>query len=174
MKRAALLLAALFAVAGCGTDSPPAPDRVTAPTTTEPVATAADIAQLRAELLRLESEVHTANVDRADLRSKVDRYIERASRSAARNRTTTARTAAVVTGDVWWRLALCESGGTNANTGNGFYGYFQFLPSTWRSVGGTDLPTDHGYTEQRHRAQILRARSGWSPWPSCSRKLGLR
>lgn len=80
----------------------------------------------------------------------------------------------VVTGDIWWRLALCESGGTNANTGNGFYGYFQFVPSTWRSVGGTGLPTNHGYEEQKRRAQILQQRSGWGQWPACSRKLGLR
>lgn len=79
-----------------------------------------------------------------------------------------------VPGDVWGALAMCESGNTNANTGNGYYGYFQFLPSTWRSVGGTGLPTDHGYGEQLKRAQILQARSGWGQWPACSRKLGLR
>lgn len=77
-------------------------------------------------------------------------------------------------GDVWERLARCESGMTNANTGNGFYGYFQFVPSTWRGVGGSGLPTDHGYGEQVHRAQILQERAGWNQWPSCSRQLGLR
>lgn len=77
-------------------------------------------------------------------------------------------------GDVWWALAGCESGHTNANTGNSYYGYFQFLPSTWRSVGGTGLPTDHSYAEQRHRAIILQQRSGWSQWPACTRRLGLR
>lgn len=63
---------------------------------------------------------------------------------------------------------------TNANTGNGFYGYFQFTASTWRSVGGTGLPTDHDYATQRAMAQRLQARSGWSQWPACSRQLGLR
>lgn len=81
---------------------------------------------------------------------------------------------AVVTGSVWERLAQCESGMTNANTGNSYFGFFQFLPSTWRSVGGTGLPTDHGWDEQVKRAQILQARSGWGQWPACSRKLGLR
>lgn len=82
--------------------------------------------------------------------------------------------AAPTTGDVWWSLALCESNGTNANTGNGYFGFFQFLPSTWRSVGGTGLPSDHSYAEQKNRAQILQARSGWGQWPACSSKLGLR
>ena len=75
---------------------------------------------------------------------------------------------------IWWKLALCESGGTNANTGNGYFGYFQFLPSTWRSVGGSGLPTDHSYATQVATAQRLQARSGWGQWPSCSRQLGLR
>lgn len=76
--------------------------------------------------------------------------------------------------DVWARLAQCESGGTNANTGNGYYGYFQFHPRTWRSVGMSGLPTDHDYGTQLAAAQRLQARSGWGQWPACSRKLGLR
>jgi hypothetical protein len=79
-----------------------------------------------------------------------------------------------VDGDVWAALAHCESGMTNADTGNGYYGYFQFLPSTWRSVGEVGLPTDYGYSHQRAAAQTLQARSGWGQWPACSRALGLR
>lgn len=79
-----------------------------------------------------------------------------------------------VDGDVWAALARCESGMTNADTGNGYYGYFQFLPSTWRSVGEVGLPTDYGYSHQRRAAQTLQARSGWGQWPACSRMLGLR
>lgn len=78
-------------------------------------------------------------------------------------------------GDVWWRLALCECGGNpGCNTGNGFYGTFQFMLSTWQSVGGSGYPHEHSYEEQKHRAQILQARSGWGQWPACSSKLGLR
>lgn len=80
----------------------------------------------------------------------------------------------VTTGDIWWRLALCESSGQNKNTGNGYYGYFQFYPPTWRSVGGTGLPHQHGYEEQKYRAQILQKRSGWGQWPVCSYKIGVR
>ncbi len=80
-----------------------------------------------------------------------------------------------VGGSVWDRLAQCESSGNwQANTGNGYYGGLQFLPSTWRSVGGTGLPHQASRAEQIHRAQILQARSGWGQWPACSRRLGLR
>ena len=78
-------------------------------------------------------------------------------------------------GDVWASLADCESGGNAAtNTGNGYYGAFQFSLPTWRSVGETGLPSDYSYSHQRAAAQRLQARSGWGQWPACSRKLGLR
>lgn len=80
-----------------------------------------------------------------------------------------------VAGDVWTRLAQCESGGNpRANTGNGFYGLLQFSLATWRSVGGSGLPSDAPADEQITRAKVLQARSGWGQWPACSRKLGLR
>ena len=79
-----------------------------------------------------------------------------------------------VTG-VWAQLAQCESGGNpRTNTGNGYYGLYQFSLSTWRSVGGSGLPSNASPEEQTMRAQILQARSGWGQWPACSRKLGLR
>jgi hypothetical protein len=85
-----------------------------------------------------------------------------------------ARTASAGT-SVWDRLAQCESNGNwQANTGNGYYGGLQFLPSTWRSVGGSGLPHQASKSEQIHRAQILQQRSGWGQWPACSRRLGLR
>ena len=77
-------------------------------------------------------------------------------------------------GSVWDRLAACESGGNWAiNTGNGFYGGLQFTLSTWRSLGGSGLPSDASRAEQISRAQALQARSGWGQWPACSAKLGL-
>lgn len=78
------------------------------------------------------------------------------------------------TSDVWWQLALCESGGANVDTGNGYSGYFQFLDSTWRSVGYSGRAVDYSYDTQVAGAQTLQARSGWGQWPSCSRQLGLR
>jgi len=77
--------------------------------------------------------------------------------------------------NVWGQLARCESGGNpRANTGNGFYGMYQFTGRTWRAVGGKGLPHRHGAAEQTKRAQILQDRAGWGQWPHCTRKLGLR
>ncbi|MFJ4106823.1 transglycosylase family protein [Oerskovia enterophila] len=79
-----------------------------------------------------------------------------------------------VGGDVWSALARCESGGNPAtNTGNGYYGLYQFSASTWRAMGGSGLPSDASAAEQTQRAQALQARSGWGQWPACARKLGL-
>ncbi len=76
---------------------------------------------------------------------------------------------------VWAALAQCESGGNPAtNTGNGYYGLYQFSAGTWRSVGGTGLPSEASAEEQTMRAQMLQQRSGWGQWPHCSSKLGLR
>lgn len=79
-----------------------------------------------------------------------------------------------VGGDVWAALAACESGGNpSTNTGNGYYGMYQFSLPTWRSVGGSGLPSEASAAEQTMRAQILQARSGWGQWPACTAKLGL-
>ena len=78
-------------------------------------------------------------------------------------------------GSVWDRLAACEAGGNWAiNTGNGYYGGLQFSLSSWRSVGGTGLPSNASREEQIMRGKMLQQRSGWGAWPSCTAKLGLR
>lgn len=75
---------------------------------------------------------------------------------------------------VWDRLAACESGGNWAeNTGNGYFGGLQFSEGTWRGVGGSGTPNTASREEQIMRGKILESRRGWSPWPECSRRLGL-
>ena len=75
---------------------------------------------------------------------------------------------------VWDRLAQCESGGNwSINTGNGYSGGLQFLPSTWRANGGTGMPHQNSREEQIRVAENLRAQAGFHPWPACARKLGL-
>ena len=56
-------------------------------------------------------------------------------------------------------IAACESGGNPAtNTGNGFYGKYQFTQETWQSVGGTGNPAAASEAEQdRRAARALRA-----------------
>jgi len=77
------------------------------------------------------------------------------------------------TSDRFDALARCESGGDpTTNTGNGYYGAFQFDLQTWASTGRSGLPSDHSYGEQKAAAIELQAARGWYPWPRCSRRLG--
>ena len=63
-----------------------------------------------------------------------------------------------------------EAGGNYAtNTGNGYYGAYQFNLGTWRGVGGTGLPSDASPAEQDMRAQMLYNQRGCSPWPNTCR-----
>ncbi|MBW3648579.1 MAG: transglycosylase family protein [Actinobacteria bacterium] len=72
------------------------------------------------------------------------------------------------------RLAQCESGGNwSINTGNGYYGGLQFNLGTWRSVGMSGYPHQASKATQIAAGQKLHSQRGWSPWPACSRKLGL-
>jgi hypothetical protein len=67
-------------------------------------------------------------------------------------------------------IAQCESGGNpTTDTGNGFYGKYQFTLSTWQSVGGTGNPAQASEAEQDRRAAALYAQSGPAPWPVCGR-----
>lgn len=67
-------------------------------------------------------------------------------------------------------IAACESGGNPAtNTGNGFYGKYQFTQETWQAVGGTGNPAAAPEAEQDRRAAQLYAQAGHSQWPVCGR-----
>ena len=77
--------------------------------------------------------------------------------------------------DVWAQLAQCESGGDpTTNTGNGFYGMYQFTLETWQSLGGTGYPYEADAATQTAMAKKLQAQAGWGQWPGCADKLGLR
>ena len=68
----------------------------------------------------------------------------------------------------WDAIAQCESGGNwSINTGNGYYGGLQFLPSTWQANGGTGMPHQASKAEQIRVASNLHSRAGVSPWPVC-------
>jgi Transglycosylase-like domain len=72
-------------------------------------------------------------------------------------------------------LRKCESGDNyKINTGNGYYGAYQFSAQTWRSLGYSGLPSDASPETQDEAARRLQAKAGWGQWPACSRKLGLR
>ena len=92
------------------------------------------------------------------------RELQDARRTKARTRASSAASPTLEA------IAACESGGNPAtNTGNGFYGKFQFTLSTWQSVGGTGNPAAASEAEQNQRAALLYAREGAAPWPVCGR-----
>ncbi|MDQ1397742.1 MAG: resuscitation-promoting factor RpfA, partial [Acidimicrobiaceae bacterium] len=85
------------------------------------------------------------------------------------------RATKVATGDVWQRLRACESGNSyTRNSGNGYFGAYQFSASTWHSLGYAGLPHQADAATQDAAAQKLLARSGWGQWPACSRAIGAR
>lgn len=77
-------------------------------------------------------------------------------------------------GGVWLQLRECESSDNyQANTGNGFYGAYQFSQSTWTDLGFPGRPDLEPPGMQDQAAQKDQAQSGWSQWPACSAALGL-
>jgi hypothetical protein len=88
--------------------------------------------------------------------------------------TVAAMPAGAATADDFARLRQCESGGNySINTGNGFYGAYQFDIRTWQGLGYSGRPDQAAPAVQDEAAQRLYNSRGWSPWPACSRKLGL-
>lgn len=74
-------------------------------------------------------------------------------------------------------LGMCESGMTaTRNSGNGFYGAFQFMPSTWRSVApapyNSVLPHEAPLDAQKQAVQSLLSRSSiYTQFPGCAKKM---
>jgi hypothetical protein len=72
----------------------------------------------------------------------------------------------------WAQVRECESLDDYAiNTGNGFFGAYQFELETWIGVGGAGLPNHAAPEEQDARARLLFAMRGAQPWPLCGRYL---
>lgn len=64
-----------------------------------------------------------------------------------------------------------ESGGsyTAVNSSSGAGGAYQFMPSTWRAMGGSGLPQNASPAEQDRMAAKLYAQSGTAPWAGGTR-----
>lgn len=69
-------------------------------------------------------------------------------------------------------IAQCESGGdpTRVSANGDFRGKYQFLESTWETVGGKGDPAAAPEAEQDRRAATLMAAEGTKPWPVCGPK----
>jgi len=82
--------------------------------------------------------------------------------------------AAGATADNMLALRLCESGSTyTRNSGNGYYGAYQYDIGTWANFDGYARPDLAPADVQDAKFLQTFADRGWSPWPACSRKLGL-
>jgi hypothetical protein len=78
-------------------------------------------------------------------------------------------------GGVWLQLRECESGDNYAeNSGNGYYGAYQFSEATWTGLGYPGRPDLEPPAMQDQAAMRLQAEYGWGQWPACSAALGLR
>jgi hypothetical protein len=82
------------------------------------------------------------------------------------------RPAKARSGDPLARIRACESGSNyQARSASGRYrGAYQFDRVTFASVGGSGDPAAASPAEQDHRARLLLAQRGGSPWPVCSRR----
>src|SRR5699024_6654428 len=70
-------------------------------------------------------------------------------------------------GSKWYSIVECESNFDPKASNGTHFGLFQFLPSTWHSVGGSGNPADASPQEQFQRAKKLQAEAGWGQW-QCS------
>ena len=71
------------------------------------------------------------------------------------------------------RLRSCE-GSYNSNTGNGYYGAYQFDKRTWGKYGGYEVASDAPAPVQDEKAWETYKARGWQPWPTCKIKMGLQ
>lgn len=71
------------------------------------------------------------------------------------------------------RLRSCE-GSYGSNTGNGYYGAYQFDIGTWNNFGGYNNAAQAPPAVQDQKAWETYQARGWSPWPTCSVSTGLQ
>ena len=118
-------------------------------------------------------EQRAAEQAAAEQRAAEQAAQEREQRNQAQAQNQSTSTSSNASGQNWGALAQCESSG-NASvvSSNGLYhGLYQFDVQTWRSVGGSGLPSQASAAEQTKRAQILFDQRGAQPWPVCGSRL---
>ncbi|MGV9230790.1 transglycosylase family protein [Streptomyces nigra] len=85
--------------------------------------------------------------------------------------------ASAADGNVWDKVAECESGGSwSADTGNGHYGGLQLTQADWEGFGGLDYaasPDLASRSQQIAVAQKVLAERGTAPWGTCAVLNGL-
>lgn len=71
------------------------------------------------------------------------------------------------------RLRSCE-GKYTSNTGNGYYGAYQYDIQTWGGYKGYPNAAAAPPAVQDEKVWETYQRRGWQPWPSCSKSKGLQ
>lgn len=88
-----------------------------------------------------------------------------------------ATSAGAASGDVWEKVAACESTSNwHINSGNGYFGGLQFTRSTWAAYGGADYaPRADLASRDQQIAVAEKVLKGQGPgaWPVCSSRAGL-
>jgi hypothetical protein len=88
--------------------------------------------------------------------------------TAATAGTGIALAASPASADIYSSIRQCESGGNySTNTGNGYYGAYQFSQGTWNSLGYSGVPSQASPATQDAAAAQLASRSGFGQWPVC-------
>ncbi|WP_269208534.1 transglycosylase family protein [Conexibacter woesei] len=102
--------------------------------------------------------------------AKLTRHHTHLRRALRHARAAKAKAAAPNASPALQAIAACESGGNpSTDTGNGFYGKYQFTLATWQAVGGSGNPAQASEGEQDRRAAMLYASAGPGQWPVCGR-----
>lgn len=97
----------------------------------------------------------------------------RAQQAAQQAAKTVTAPAVAADGDLLYKLRLCEAGGIyTRNSGNGYFGAYQYSLSTWNNYGGYARPDLAPAEVQDAKAQADIARRGFAPWPACARMIG--
>lgn len=66
------------------------------------------------------------------------------------------------------KLRQCEAGGRyDRNSGNGYYGAYQYDVRTWGGYGGYTYASDAPAAVQDQKVWETYQRRGWQPWPVC-------
>ncbi len=89
----------------------------------------------------------------------------------------TAASAGAASGDVWEKVAACESTSNwHINSGNGYFGGLQFTRSTWAAYGGAEYAPRADLASRDQQIAIAeKVLKGQGPgaWPVCSSRAGL-
>ena len=147
------------------TSPPTAPVEVSTPATTAPATTAPATTVVRTTAAPATAAPNQSTNTSASSVS-----------GAAQPATTTGSGTAGATPNAadWLALRTCESSDNyQENTGNGYFGAYQFSQATWTGLGYPGRPDQEPPSMQDQAAATLQAESGWGAWPSCSAALGL-